>query len=116
MARPRSLPSEQHVLVVNRPLAPSLGLQLVVRVPLRDVGVAQQRPPSHRLAPAQRHGRRRGRVGAGEGWVPWGGDRTVTGAGGAGGRGLTGGAGQAAVSQAGLRTPPMEGEGDEESA
>lgn len=38
----------------------------------------------------------------------------MTGAG--GGRGLSGGAGQAVVSQAGLGTPPMEGEGDEESA
>lgn len=117
-----SVPSEQHVLVVNGPLAPSLGLQLVVRIPLRDVGVgvAQQRPPSHRLAPPQRDERRWGRVGggvgAGKGLAPRLGDRHLTGAGGAGGRGLTGAAGQAAVSQAGLRTPPVEGEGDEESA
>lgn len=38
------------------------------------------------------------------------------GGGGEGGWGLNGAASQAAVSQAGLRTPPMEGERDEESA
>lgn len=54
--------------------------------------------------------------------VPWLGDRAGTGGvagacgGGAGGRGLTGAASQAAVSQAGLRAPPMEGERDEKSA
>lgn len=48
--------SEQHVLVVNRPLATSIGLQLIVRVPLRDVGVgvAKQGPPSHRFTATQR--------------------------------------------------------------
>lgn len=44
--------SEQHVLVVYRPLAAALRLQLIVRVPLGDdgsvgVGVAKQGPPAH---------------------------------------------------------------------
>lgn len=51
--------SEQHVLVVYGPLAAAVGLQLVVRIPLRDdgsVGGTKQRPSPHRLAPPQRKG------------------------------------------------------------
>lgn len=64
--------SEQHVLVVYRPLAAAVGLQLIVRVPLRDdgsvrVGVAEQGPPPHRFAPAQRRRRRMSGVGGGVG-------------------------------------------------
>ena len=116
--------SEQHVLVVYGPLATPLRLQLIVRVPLRDVGVgvAKQGSPPHRFTPTQRCGdwwrRIGGGVGASEWVVPRLENRAGTGggAGGAGGRGLTGAACQAAVSQAGLRAPPMEGERDEESA
>lgn len=44
--------SKQHVLVVYRPLAVSLRLQLIVRVPLRDdgsvqIGVAMEGPSPH---------------------------------------------------------------------
>lgn len=105
----------------------SLGLQLVVRIPLGDVGDGvprKERPPPRRLTPAKRSGgRQRGighAVGARERAVR--GRRDGAGAGGgagaagAGGAGLTGAAGQAAVSQAGLRTPTMEGEGDEVGA
>lgn len=88
------------------------------------VGVAEQGSPPHRFTPTQRSGswRRRVRdaVGASEWPISRLGNRTGTGsgagAGGAGGRGLSGAASQAAVSQAGLRTPPMEGERDEKSA
>lgn len=124
--------SEQHVLVVYCPLATPIRFELIVRVPLRDdgsvgVGVAEKVPPTHRLAPTQwRRGCRGGlrdhagagkRVnsrlvkGAGSGNAGAGG--TV---GGAGGRELTGAASPAAVSQAGLRAPAMEGERDQESA
>lgn len=126
----RSRWSKQHVLVVYRPLASSLGLQLIVRVALRDDGsvggrVAEQGPASHGLAPTQRGGGRhrggvrrgrvgvRGRLGGGPGT---GGGSAATAGGGAGGRGLTGAPGQAAVSQAGLRAPPVKGEWGEEGA
>lgn len=122
--------SEQHVLVVDGPLATSLGLQLVVRVPLRDVGVgvAKRGSPPNRFAPTQGSGGRWrvvGGVGAGERLVARLGDGdgagagggVGAGAGGAGGGGrLAGAASQAAVSQAGLGAPPMEGERDEQSA
>lgn len=57
--------SKQHVLVVDGALASSEGLQLVVRVALRDDGgaegcVVEQGPGFHRLAAAQRDSGRRG--------------------------------------------------------
>lgn len=118
--------SHHGVLVVYRPLAPSVGLQLVVRVPLGNdgsVGVAEEGPPSHGLAPSQKWRRRFGRSGSGVRKLVA--LRLVGGAGGGvagarggagGGGGLAGAAGQAAVSQAGLRAPTMERERDEESA
>lgn len=102
--------SEQHVLVVNRPFATSLRLQLIVRVPLRDVGgrVAEEGSPSYRFTSTQSSGGRRREVGDGvgasDGVVPCLGSRGGVGAGGggggggAGGMGLTGAASQAAVS------------------
>lgn len=89
--------------------------------------MAKQGPPPHRLAPAQRRRCRwsgvRGGVGASERAISWlgrgagaGGGGGAAAGGGAGGRGLTGAASQTAVSQAGLRAPPMERERDKESA
>ena len=119
-----------HVLVVYRPLAASVGLQLIVWVPLRNdgsvrVGVTLEGPPPHRFTPSQRRRRRRCGFrrggGASELVVPWLGGGAMSGGGGGAGGGaergeLDGAASQAAVSQTGLWAPPMEGERDEESA
>ncbi|TNN59121.1 hypothetical protein EYF80_030655 [Liparis tanakae] len=115
LRRRRAPPVQQHVLVVYRPLAAPVGLQLVVRVPLGDVGGGvpwRQRPPPHGLAPAERSGG--GRRGIGR--PPAAGLRRRAGSG--AGAGEAGGPGRrpAAVSHAGLRAPPVERERDEEGA
>lgn len=112
--------SEQHVLVVYRPLATAVGLQFVVRVPLGDdgsvrVGVAQQWSPPHRFAPTEVGGRRQSGFRGGAGELGEGAGTGGGGGGGGEGRELTGAAEQAAAGQAGLGAPPMEREGDEES-